>query len=93
DASFRRYFRITLSEHHFLLMDAPPNLEDCHGFVAIDVAYRANGVQTPKIYAENLDLGFLLLEDFGDALLGIQLNATTVNVLYPQCYQILPKIQ
>ncbi|MEK5794737.1 phosphotransferase, partial [Acinetobacter nosocomialis] len=36
DASFRRYARIKLNNKTFMLMDAPPEKEDCVPFVTID---------------------------------------------------------
>ncbi len=66
DASFRRYFRVTTGNASLILMDAPPEKENSVPFV--ETAYRlANlNVHTPEIHAKNLDLGFILLEDFGD---------------------------
>ncbi len=93
DASFRRYFRIVTAEHRYLLMDAPPSLEDCHGFVAVAEQFRAAGVLTPRIYAQDLKLGFLLLEDFGDALLSQSLSIDRVTDLYQACFEPLLKIQ
>ena len=37
DASFRRYFRCQHADQSYVVMDAPPALEDCHSFVAIAV--------------------------------------------------------
>ena len=93
DASFRRYFRIATSERNYLLMDAPPELEDSHSFVAIAKAYRTKGIHTPEIFSEDLTQGFLLIEDFGDTLLHSALNKNTADKLYRQCYEILPAIQ
>lgn len=36
DASFRRYARIQLQNKTYMLMDAPPEKEDCVPFVTID---------------------------------------------------------
>jgi tRNA threonylcarbamoyl adenosine modification protein YjeE len=40
--------------------------ESVHAFVAIDRGLRSLGLSAPKIYAEDLDTGLLLLEDLGD---------------------------
>ena len=69
DASFRRYARIKLNNKTFMLMDAPPEKEDCVPFVTIDEFFDAHGVRVPHIVAKDLENGFLLLEDFGDVLL------------------------
>jgi N-acetylmuramate 1-kinase len=44
--------------------------EDVRPFVAIDRALRGAGLSAPAILAEDLDGGFLLLEDLGDRVYG-----------------------
>ncbi|SJN15233.1 COG3178: Predicted phosphotransferase related to Ser/Thr protein kinases [Halomonas citrativorans] len=66
DASFRGYFRLTLPNGDTqIVMDAPPAQEDSAPFVAIGNRWYAAGLPVPKIYAANLDDGFLLLDDLG----------------------------
>lgn len=66
DASFRRYFRVTCRNRHYVLMDAPPGKEDIVPFLAVRAWLHEAGVQTPELILENRQEGFLLLEDFGD---------------------------
>ena len=47
DASFRRYARIKLQNKTYMLMDAPPEKEDCVPFVEIDEFFDKNGVRVP----------------------------------------------
>ncbi len=35
DASFRRYFRLSVNDNSWIIMDAPPDREDCEPFVKI----------------------------------------------------------
>lgn len=93
DASFRRYARIKLNNKTFMLMDAPPEKEDCGPFVSIDEFFAAHGVRVPKIVAKDLTQGFLLLEDFGDVLLSTLLNDQTVDDYYAQCFKQLIQLQ
>ncbi|SPL69850.1 aminoglycoside phosphotransferase family protein [Acinetobacter stercoris] len=93
DASFRRYARITLNNKTFMLMDAPPDKEDCVPFVTIDEFFDQNGVRVPHIIAKDLENGFLLLEDFGDVLLSTLLNEKTVDAYYLQCFKQLIQLQ
>lgn len=93
DASFRRYARIKLNNKTFMLMDAPPEKEDCGPFVTIDEFFAANAVRVPKIVAKDLTQGFLLLEDFGDVLLSTLLNEHTVDDYYAQCFKQLIQLQ
>ncbi|MCB8888853.1 aminoglycoside phosphotransferase family protein [Vreelandella malpeensis] len=67
DASFRRYFRLTLPGGETrIVMDAPPYQEDSAPFVTIGRRLRAAGLPVPVIHQADLDAGFLLLEDLGD---------------------------
>lgn len=93
DASFRRYARIKLNNKTFMLMDAPPEKEDCVPFVTIDQFFDTHGVRVPHIVAKNLQQGFLLLEDFGDVLLSTLLNDDTVDAYYAQSFKQLIELQ
>ncbi len=66
DASFRRYDRLEASECRAVLMDAPPPQEDVRPFLAIARILQALGLSAPRILAEDIEAGLLLLEDFGD---------------------------
>ena len=66
DASFRRYFRLDGGPDGTLIaMDAPPDREDSGPFVRVARLFGAAGVTTPRILAEDLPRGFLLLGDLG----------------------------
>ena len=70
DASFRRYFRVTLAhEVHgartLIAMDAPPPMEDCRPFVRVAKLLVDAGVHAPRVLAQDLARGFLLLDDLG----------------------------
>ena len=93
DASFRRYARIKLNNKTFMLMDAPPEKEDCVPFVTIDQFFDTHGVRVPHIVAKDLQQGFLLLEDFGDVLLSTLLNDNTVDGYYAQSFKQLIELQ
>ena len=66
DASFRRYWRARLADgRSYIVMDAPPDKEDCRPFVHVAALLRAAGVHAPEIVAQDLASGFLLLGDLG----------------------------
>lgn len=69
DASFRRYFRTQHEGKSYIIMDAPPDKEDCTSFIAIAKHWRAHGVEVPELLAIDQTQGFLLLSDFGDQVL------------------------
>ncbi|MFV5311253.1 phosphotransferase [Acinetobacter schindleri] len=93
DASFRRYARIKLNNKTFMLMDAPPEKEDCVPFVTIDEFFDVNGVRVPHIVAKDLENGLLLLEDFGNVMLSDLLNDATVDAYYEQSFKQLVQLQ
>jgi aminoglycoside/choline kinase family phosphotransferase len=66
DASFRKYHRIDLDGRRAVLMDAPPPMENVRPFLAIARHLLRLGLSAPKIFAEDVEQGFLLLEDLGD---------------------------
>ncbi len=67
DASFRRYFRLlnTTGDASYIVMDAPPPLEDVRPFMYVAELFAKNGAHVPKILASDDAQGFLLLSDFG----------------------------
>lgn len=66
DASFRRYFRVTLPDGGTqILMDAPPEKEDSTPFVKVAGLVESAGLCGPKVLAQDLAQGFLLLTDLG----------------------------
>jgi N-acetylmuramate 1-kinase len=75
DASFRRYFRASFADGRpsVIAMDAPPPQEDCRPFVRVAQLLADAGVNAPKVLAQDLDRGFLLLTDLG--------NTTYLSVL------------
>ena len=93
DASFRRYFRVDYNGTSYVIMDSPPEHEDCLPFVQIASKWIANGVRVPKILAQDLQQGFLMLEDFGDQLLRSRLTDESVDLLYTKALNELHRIQ
>ncbi len=75
DASFRRYFRVVEPERRAVLMDAPPAHEDVRPFLSVARLLAEAGFAAPCILAEDQQDGFLLIEDFGDRLMGPVLKA------------------
>ena len=95
DASFRSYYRVFFQEKTFILMFAPPTHEDVKPFIKIDEILVNNGFRAPKILAKNIDLGFILLEDFGDETYSkaLQKNITDEYFLYEKACDALIEIQ
>lgn len=69
DMSARSYQRLTKRLETAVLMDAPPGMgDDPADFVAIATHLLGIGLSPPRILAQDLAQGFLLLEDLGDGL-------------------------
>ena len=69
DASDRRYERLRLGAATAVLMDNPPGgADDPAAFVAMARHLRGLGLSAPAILANDVEQGFLLLEDLGDDL-------------------------
>lgn len=95
DASFRRYFRVFFDDRTLIVMDAPPQQEDCTPFLRVAEILAATGVHVPKILVQNLELGFLLLSDLGNTTFLEALNnqANSANQLYGEATDALIKMQ
>lgn len=93
DASFRRYHRIYKDDVSYLLMDAPPQKESVQLFV--DVAKIFNQVvNAPTIIQEDIDNGFLLLQDFGEVEFAhLILDKAKKEQHYTKALQTLTQLQ
>lgn len=65
DASFRRYFRIHSDSRSFILMDAPPDKENCQSFADIALLMLNAGLRVPRVLDWHVTHGFMLLDDMG----------------------------
>ena len=65
DASFRRYLRIDSARGSLVIMDAPPDKEDCKPFVHVAQLMQQAGLRAPEVLAWEQAQGFLLLTDLG----------------------------
>ena len=92
DASFRRYFRFDTGDRSVILMDAPPDKETSAPFVDIDRRLREAGLNAPEILHFDLELGFGLLQDFGDMLYRDILDDQSVDELFPPLFATLAKM-
>jgi N-acetylmuramate 1-kinase len=69
DASDRRYERLHRGRRSAVLMDAPPGKgDDPADFIRIGRHLTRIGLSAPRLLADDLHNGFLLLEDLGDGL-------------------------
>jgi len=95
DASFRRYFRAIFSNGTLIIMDAPPQQEDCTHFINIAKTFAMAGVHVPEVLAQDLTQGFLLLSDLGSTtyLQALSDAPGSADQLYGDAVDALIKIQ
>jgi aminoglycoside/choline kinase family phosphotransferase len=69
DASFRRYLRIDAAAspgpRSCIIMDAPPDKEDCGPFVKVAALMQQAGLNVPRVLDWDAVQGFMLLDDLG----------------------------
>ncbi len=93
DASFRRYFRVGLPDTTLIVMDAPPEHEDSAPFVRIAGLMAAAGLNVPKILAQDLAQGLLLLSDLGSTTYLTALNDGNADGLFGDAIDTLIRWQ
>lgn len=82
DASFRRYFRVTFAGGTRIVMDAPPDREDCRPFVKVARLMADAGLHVPEVQQADVDRGFLLLSDLGDTTYLKALDDANADALF-----------
>ena len=83
DASFRRYLRIdSATGNSRIVMDAPPDKENCRPFVQVQSLMAAAGLNVPQILAWDEAGGFMLLSDLGHQTLIELLNPEKPQAAY-----------
>ncbi len=93
DASFRRYFRLTAAGQTWVVMDAPPEREDCRPFIDIAQLLLDAGLNGPKVLAQDLEQGFLLLSDLGRQTFLHVLTADNADALFTAAIEALVQWQ
>ncbi len=89
DASFRKYYRLENSQDSWVLMDAPPEQEDCPAFIEITQRLRNAGLHAPEIFQIDLEQGFLLLEDLGDYQYKPLITPTSTEACFEPLFKAL----
>ena len=93
DASFRSYWRTHHDGRSWIVMDSPPAREDPRPWLEIGARLSAAGLHVPAVQAQDLERGFLLIEDLGSQLYLPALNDRTVDALYGDAMNALLRMQ
>ncbi len=83
DASFRRYLRLDSAHGSRIIMDAPPQLENCQPFVKVAALMGQAGLHVPQVLAWDETLGFMLLTDLGEQTLMQVVDRSNANANLP----------
>jgi hypothetical protein len=74
-------------------MDSPPAQEDPRPWLKIGEQLAAAGLHVPAVHAQDLEQGFLLIEDLGTRLYLHELNEHNADVLYGDAMDALLRMQ
>jgi N-acetylmuramate 1-kinase len=88
DASFRRYLRIDAQDGSSrIIMDAPPEKENCQPFAQIAKLLRDAGLLAPEVLAWDEAHGFMLLTDLGSRTMMEGMNREEPLANFPRYMQ------
>jgi len=93
DASFRKYYRLFVKDETFIVMDSSIQIDTVYPFIDVSVRLLKSKVQIPRVYAQDLTKGYLLLEDLGDVHLFNILNDMSCQLLYTKAIYEIIKMQ
>jgi aminoglycoside/choline kinase family phosphotransferase len=93
DASFRSYYRLNNNNDSYIVMDSSLQRESLLPFVDMTERLAKSGVRVPKIYAQNMQKGFLLLEDLGNRHLLQVLSKESYQEYYTKAIDEIIKMQ
>ena len=97
DASFRRYFRLDAGDRTLIVMDAPPEHEDCRPFLHVGGLLRGVGLNIACRAGAGPRPGLLLLSDLGQQNYVERIRAgigdRELQTLYREALAALVKMQ
>jgi len=95
DASFRKFYRITLNNKEKILVFAQKEkYKNLIAYAAINEFLRKNNLYAPKIFSHNIKQGIIIIEDFGNlSFYKILEKKKNKFKIYKQLIDLLIKIQ
>jgi aminoglycoside/choline kinase family phosphotransferase len=94
DAGFRSYWRANTSGGtSVIVMDSPPGLEDVRPWLRIRALLESGGVRVPRVLVEDVEAGFLLLEDLGGPTLAQVIDADNADAHFDAAIGQLLRLQ
>lgn len=93
DASFRSYYRIIKDNNSYVLMDSSKQIDSLIPFLGMQTRLFDVGVRVPQVLERNLDVGYLILEDFGSTHLLDVLNTNNKEAYYKKALDEIISMQ
>ena len=93
DAGFRSYWRAQCADGSRIVMDSPPDKEDVRPWLEVRDLLQSGGVRVPGVLAQDIDAGFLLLEDLGSDTYLHVIDAGNADALFDAAMTQLLRIQ
>jgi aminoglycoside/choline kinase family phosphotransferase len=93
DASFRSYYRIFKEKQTYVVMDSSLLLESLPPFIELNETLKSVDVCVPSIIVKDIELGYLILEDFGNTHYLESLTNENYQTLYKKAIDEIIKMQ
>ena len=93
DAGFRSYWRSRGAGQSWIVMDSPPDKEDVRPWLRVRELLERAGVRVPRVLAQDVEAGFLLLEDLGGPNLTQVLDAANADAHFEAAVGQLLRLQ
>jgi len=93
DAGFRSYWRSSGRDASRIVMDSPPDKEDVRPWLRIRALLDRGGVRVPRVLAQDLERGYLLLEDLGHHTLLHTIDAGNADAQFDDAVTQLLRLQ
>ena len=93
DAGFRSYWRTAGIAPSLIVMDSPPDQEDVRPWLAVRSLLESGGVRVPRVLAEDIESGFLMLEDLGATTYLHDIDDANADAMFDAAIDQLLKLQ
>lgn len=93
DAGFRSYWRAQTAGGSRIVMDSPPGLEDVRPWLRMRDLLEGGGVRVPRVLVQDVDAGFLLLEDLGGPTLAQVIDGNNADAHFDAAIGQLLRLQ
>jgi hypothetical protein len=93
DASFRKYYRLSSGDTTFLVMDSSLEKSSIKPFLNVTSKLSKAGVKVPDILEEDVENGFLIIEDFGSTHFLDILDYDNYKELYKRAIDVIVLMQ